>query len=415
MCRIALSDKGWTNNFVAAQWFEKCFLPQAMARNSSRKMILLIYDGHKSHEAAEQHKIQLYHLPAHTSHHLQPLDVGVFGPLQCAWQNRCAAVMEDTGHEITRQQVVKEYMAAHTKSFKEKTILSAWRKSGISPFNSGMFTSKDFGPSVPSSFKAPLPKSFPMPTTDPESSDDGDINVIEEGPDGLVFEVENEENDEDDEENVDEEVGVADHLNQNEFPILVELTGLINQTFNQRSLSPPPPPSPPSPPTPSLDASAQLCLPHEEGGEPRLGGDPQGDPPSCMDLLPPLSATHNYSLRSQTCTPQVSRSTSQADPAKSVNDQLAPSDSERIKDLERKVERLRTHCVLSRSMITQLQKRLNTKENKKTPACAKKTTGEVRVLTSKEGRQELQQLREETHQKELRQNEECYAQDERMV
>ena len=412
MRRIALSNKGWTNNFIAAQWFEKCFLPQAMARNSSGKTILLIYDGHKSHEtielrkAAEQHEIQLYHLPAHTSHRLQPLDVGVFGPLQRVWQNRCVAVMEDTGHEITRQQVMKEYMAARTKSFKEKTILSAWRKSGISPFDSGMFTSKDFGPSVPSSFKAPLPKSFLMPTTDPESSDDGDINVIEEGPDGLVFEVENEENDEDDEENVDEEVGVADHLNQNKFPISVESTGPINQTFNQRSLSPPPPPSPPSPPTPSLDASAQLRLPHEERGEPRLGGDPQGDPPSCMDPLPPSSTTHNYSLRSQTCTPQVSRSTSQADPSKSVNDQLAPSDSERIKDLEREVERLRTHCVLSRSMITQLQKRLNTKENKKTPARAKKTTGEARVLTSEEGCQELQQLHEETHQKELCQNEE---------
>ena len=87
VCSITLSDKGWTNNYITTQWFEKCFLPQVKARNSSSKMILLIYNGHKSHkmielrEAAEQHDIQLYHLPAHTSHCLQPLDVGVFGPL----------------------------------------------------------------------------------------------------------------------------------------------------------------------------------------------------------------------------------------------------------------------------------------------------------------------------------------------
>ena len=87
VCSIALSDKGWTNNYITTQWFEKCFLPQVKARNSSGKMILLIYDGHKSHkmiklcEAVEQHDIQLYCLPAHTSHRLQPLDVGVFGPL----------------------------------------------------------------------------------------------------------------------------------------------------------------------------------------------------------------------------------------------------------------------------------------------------------------------------------------------
>ena len=170
VCRIALSDKGWTNNFIAAQWFEKCFLLQVMARNSSGKTIMLIYDGHKLHETielreiAQQHEIQLYHL--------QPLDVGVFGPLQHAWQNRCTAVMEDMGQEVTKQQVVKEYMAACTESFKEKTILSAWRKSGISPFDPGRFTAPDFGPSIPSSFKAPLPKSFPMPPTDSESSDD---------------------------------------------------------------------------------------------------------------------------------------------------------------------------------------------------------------------------------------------------
>lgn len=76
--------------------------------------------------------------------------------------------MEDTVQEVTRKQVVKEYMAACTESFKEKTILSAWRKSGILPCDPGRFTSHDFGPSVPSSFKAPLPKSFPMPPTDPE-------------------------------------------------------------------------------------------------------------------------------------------------------------------------------------------------------------------------------------------------------
>ena len=57
-----------------------------MARNTSGKTILLIYDGHKSHETIElhemvvQHNIELYCLPAHTSHHLQPLDIGVFGP-----------------------------------------------------------------------------------------------------------------------------------------------------------------------------------------------------------------------------------------------------------------------------------------------------------------------------------------------
>jgi hypothetical protein len=404
VCRIALSDKGWTNNFIAARWFEKCFLPQAMARNSSGKTILLIYDGHKSHETIElretavQHKIELYRLPAHTSHRLQPLDVGVFGPLQRAWQNRCAAAMEDSGQEITRQQVVKEYMAARTESFKEKTILSAWRNSGISPFDPDRFSSHDFGPSIPSSFKAPLPKSFPMPPTDPESPDDDDISVVDEGFNDDDIEWENEESNEGEEGNADGDC--ADHLNLdiwNELPVLAE-----SPAINQHSLSPPPHSS--STPLP-LDALAQPCLPHEEGGEPR--GGPQGDPPSCMELPPPSSTAHSYTFRSQTRSQSKSTShLSQAAPAKSVDERLAATEK-RIKELEREVEKLGTYCILSGGVITRLQKRVNTKENKKkTAARAKKTTGEARVLTSEEGRQELQQLREESRQKELRQNEE---------
>ena len=69
------------------------------------------------------------------------------------------------------------------------------------------------------------------------------------------------------------------------------------------------------------------------------------------------------------------------------------------------MERLKAHCILSGGVITRLQKRVNRKENKrKSLARAKKTTGEARVLTSEQGRQELQQLCEESQQKEMRQH-----------
>ena len=89
-----------------------------MARNVTGKTILLIYDGHQLHEtiklreAALEHGIELYCLPPHMLHRLQPLDVGVFGPLQCAWQNCCVIAMDKTGEGITWQQVIKHYMLA---------------------------------------------------------------------------------------------------------------------------------------------------------------------------------------------------------------------------------------------------------------------------------------------------------------
>ncbi|KAH7922725.1 DDE-domain-containing protein, partial [Leucogyrophana mollusca] len=113
---VSTSPNGWTDDFLGAEWFKQSFVPQATARNTSGQPILLIFDGHGSHmvdeirEAAIQNNIHLFCLPAHTTHKLQPLDVGVFGPLQHAWRTRCDTVVNETGEEIPRENFVKEYM-----------------------------------------------------------------------------------------------------------------------------------------------------------------------------------------------------------------------------------------------------------------------------------------------------------------
>jgi hypothetical protein len=64
---------------------------------------------------------------------------------------------EEGGEGIAWSQVVRHYMAAHSGSFKESTILTAWRNSGISPLDPGIFMLKDFAPSWAASIKSPLP------------------------------------------------------------------------------------------------------------------------------------------------------------------------------------------------------------------------------------------------------------------
>ena len=152
-CSVALLDSGWTNDLIGAQWFEKCFIPQAMEQNTTGKQVLLIYDGHHSHKTLEicdlvdKSNALLFKIPPHTTHCLQPLDVGIFGPLQRAWQKQCLEVLDETGQGVLCQQLVKEYMKAHNKSITENLILSAWKKTGIRPFNPQVFTDEDFGPS----------------------------------------------------------------------------------------------------------------------------------------------------------------------------------------------------------------------------------------------------------------------------
>jgi hypothetical protein len=66
--------------------------------NTSGKLCLLIYDGHSLHitsdmvETVAANNIHLFCLPPHTTHRLQPLDVGIFRPVQKAWMKNVSSI-----------------------------------------------------------------------------------------------------------------------------------------------------------------------------------------------------------------------------------------------------------------------------------------------------------------------------------
>ncbi|KIM43929.1 hypothetical protein M413DRAFT_68349, partial [Hebeloma cylindrosporum] len=39
---VSMSENGWTDDFLCSEWFTHSFIPQATARNSSKKPILLV-------------------------------------------------------------------------------------------------------------------------------------------------------------------------------------------------------------------------------------------------------------------------------------------------------------------------------------------------------------------------------------
>ena len=51
----------------------------------NERPVLLILDGQSSHVSYE-HNIHLLMLPAHTTHCLQPLDIGVINHIKRVWQ-----------------------------------------------------------------------------------------------------------------------------------------------------------------------------------------------------------------------------------------------------------------------------------------------------------------------------------------
>ena len=76
---LAAQKKGWVISELYLGWFN-FFLSQI----PQLRLILLIQDGHSSHitvdliQLAEENDIHIMCLPSHTTHVLQPLDVGVF-------------------------------------------------------------------------------------------------------------------------------------------------------------------------------------------------------------------------------------------------------------------------------------------------------------------------------------------------
>ncbi|KIJ45462.1 hypothetical protein M422DRAFT_166240, partial [Sphaerobolus stellatus SS14] len=84
--QVTQTDNEWTNDLICQQWFIKVFVPFAKGHSDATKKILLVLDGHGSHttpemvDCANKNGIILLQLPPHTTHRLQPLDVGIFGP-----------------------------------------------------------------------------------------------------------------------------------------------------------------------------------------------------------------------------------------------------------------------------------------------------------------------------------------------
>lgn len=81
--KIALSEKGWTNNTLGLDWLKEVFEPSTKARQKGSHRMLIL-DGHDSHISNEVINFCIASdiipacLPSHTTHRLQPLDVSFF-------------------------------------------------------------------------------------------------------------------------------------------------------------------------------------------------------------------------------------------------------------------------------------------------------------------------------------------------
>lgn len=163
---------------------ENVFIPHASAQCVDRsKPIILLWDGHGSHETPELRQIVynaeltfiLLCFPSKCTHKIQPLDVVVFAQSQRQWRDHCDTSLLK-GIVMNRYNVIQNYLKVRSKYMSAALMKSAFKKTGLYPVNRTVFTEEDFAPSKASSTTAWTPDSFPddVPTSDIEIPSDAE-------------------------------------------------------------------------------------------------------------------------------------------------------------------------------------------------------------------------------------------------
>lgn len=136
---ISVTDNGWTTNEKGVDWirhFEKHTRPKTVGAYR-----LLVLDGHESHHSDEfeeyckDNNIITLCMPPHSSHILQPLDVGCFGPLKKAYGRQIEEMMRAHISHITKDDFFPAFYAAFLDAMTESNIQGGFRGAGLVPFN----------------------------------------------------------------------------------------------------------------------------------------------------------------------------------------------------------------------------------------------------------------------------------------
>ena len=133
---------------------------------------LLILNGHGSYVTPEfdlfckEHSIITLCMPPHSSHLLQPCDVGCFAVLKRLYRRQIKGYMRNRVNHINKQDFLTVYFAAHTATMNTANIHSSFAATGLVPYDPERVLSK-----LHTQLKTPTP---------PSSS-----HITKQGPWGL--------------------------------------------------------------------------------------------------------------------------------------------------------------------------------------------------------------------------------------
>jgi hypothetical protein len=187
---IGYQKKGWTSGKISADWI-KNFDRETKNKVKDGEYRLLLVDRHNSHHTvdfllyAREHLIVVLCYIPHSTHIYQGLDVVIFSPLKKfigeerdKWLREHAAAMD-------KNNFLAIYGKAHVRALTADNIKSAFKKTGVWPFNPNVVTEEMLAPSKETSceVKLPIPLQVDDPTVDIIVTMFRKLSMIKEGPD----------------------------------------------------------------------------------------------------------------------------------------------------------------------------------------------------------------------------------------
>jgi DDE superfamily endonuclease len=166
------SSNGWSNDAFGLKWLVQVF-DRHTHRLAGHRRRLLIVDGHSSHvnmaflNKCDELRILVLILPPHSTHRLQPLDVGLFQPLSTAYSQEVNNFLtKGLGMvSMTKRRFWSLFLPAWEKAFTEDNIKSAFAKAGIWPVDQKRVVDTITRPSTPPPTQIESPHRLKTPLT----------------------------------------------------------------------------------------------------------------------------------------------------------------------------------------------------------------------------------------------------------
>jgi len=136
---LSVSDSGYINNEISIETVKH--INRFTKPQMKGKYRLLLLDNHECHlslefrEYCEAEGIIPFALPPHTTHFLQPLDVGCFQPNKHYHREAVNEATRMGNRDYNRMDFFADIERIRHQTFKESTIKSSFKKTGIWPFN----------------------------------------------------------------------------------------------------------------------------------------------------------------------------------------------------------------------------------------------------------------------------------------